>query len=200
MTITFENDNDVIVYAFEKVIAYARRTHQIFVAQCVWWLASTIGLEQGLIILIDYIQSREEVAAVAEALSKDKPCAKEDRDTAMLRVLREVSTTPRDIQEDPRRPATLDNVHPDRRAQIQASDEDISSPDIDDSRLENLRKDTAKFILLSRRELKAATKRHSNTLPGIRSGKVVKPITKKQRKYLQSIPKGTIAEYLDKRK
>jgi hypothetical protein len=47
MTITFENDNDVIIYALEKIISYARRTQQIFVAQCVWWLASIIGLEQG---------------------------------------------------------------------------------------------------------------------------------------------------------
>jgi hypothetical protein len=45
MTITFENNNDVIVYSLEKVILYASRTRQIFVAQCVWWLALVIGLE-----------------------------------------------------------------------------------------------------------------------------------------------------------
>jgi hypothetical protein len=33
MTITFENNNNVIIYALEKVITYARRTQQIFVAQ-----------------------------------------------------------------------------------------------------------------------------------------------------------------------
>jgi len=53
MTITFKNDNNVIVYAFEKVISYAKRTQQIFVAQCVWWLASIIGLEPELIVYID---------------------------------------------------------------------------------------------------------------------------------------------------
>jgi hypothetical protein len=58
MTITFENDNDIIVYPLEKVISYARRTQQIFVAQCVWWLASIIGLEQGLVNYIDNIESR----------------------------------------------------------------------------------------------------------------------------------------------
>jgi hypothetical protein len=47
MTITFENDNDVIVYGLEKVIADARRTQQLFVARCVWWLSSIIGLKQG---------------------------------------------------------------------------------------------------------------------------------------------------------
>jgi hypothetical protein len=45
MTITFEYESDVIAYAFEKVLSYARRNQQIFVAQCIWWLASIIGLE-----------------------------------------------------------------------------------------------------------------------------------------------------------
>jgi hypothetical protein len=58
MTITFENDNDVIIYTLEKIISYARRTQQVFVAHCVWWLASVIGLEQGLIVHIDNLQER----------------------------------------------------------------------------------------------------------------------------------------------
>jgi len=53
MTLSFDDDNDIIVYALEKIISYARRTQHIFVAQCVWWLAAIIGLEQGLIIHID---------------------------------------------------------------------------------------------------------------------------------------------------
>jgi hypothetical protein len=61
MTITFENDNDVIVYALEKVIFYAKRTQQILVAQCVWWLASVIGLEQSLVNYISNKQARKEV-------------------------------------------------------------------------------------------------------------------------------------------
>jgi hypothetical protein len=59
MTITFENDNDVIVYALEKVIVFVRRTQQIFLAQCVWWIASVIGLEPGLKIHIDNLASRK---------------------------------------------------------------------------------------------------------------------------------------------
>ena len=57
MPVTFENDNDMIVYALECVIAHARRTQQVFVAQCVWWLASVIGLEQELVSHIDKLQS-----------------------------------------------------------------------------------------------------------------------------------------------
>jgi hypothetical protein len=61
MTITFENDNDVIVYALEKVISYARRTQQIFVAQCVWWLAGIIGLEETLVNHVDKLHGRTAV-------------------------------------------------------------------------------------------------------------------------------------------
>jgi hypothetical protein len=50
MMITFENENDVIIYALEKVIAFARRTQQIILAQCVWWIASVARFEQGLVI------------------------------------------------------------------------------------------------------------------------------------------------------
>ena len=92
MTISFENDDDVIVYALEKVIAYARRTQQIFVAQCVWWLASIIGLEPDPVSYIDDIQSRVNVAIIPEKVS---------------RVGRTVSPIPRDIQEDQRQDKVL---------------------------------------------------------------------------------------------
>jgi hypothetical protein len=92
MTITFENDNDVIVYALEKIISYARRTQQIFVAQCVWWLASIIGLEQGLANYIDNIQSRIDTTVIPENV----PSAD-----------RTASPIPRDIQEDQRQDKVL---------------------------------------------------------------------------------------------
>jgi len=201
MTVTFENDNDVIVYASEKVIVYVRRTQQMFVAQCVWWLASIIGLEQGLINNIDNIQSQVEVATAIEAPSEDiASCAEADQDTEIIRDLRGVSITPRDIQEAPRSRATSDTVHPDRRAQIHISNDDISSLDIEDSRQENRAKETEKFISLSRKERKAVTKQNYNNLSRTRSRKVKKPITKKQRNYPQSISKDTIIEYLKNRK
>jgi hypothetical protein len=59
MTITFENDNDVVLYALEQVTAFARRTQQIFLAQCVWWIASVIGLEPGLKIHVNNLASRK---------------------------------------------------------------------------------------------------------------------------------------------
>jgi hypothetical protein len=141
-----------------------------------------------------------EVATAAEALSEDMPCAEVDRETKIIRDLRGVSITPRNIQEDPRSRATSDIIHPDRRAWIQVSDKVTSSLDIEDYRQENIAKGTEKFIPLSRKERKAVTKQNSNTLSRTRSGKVIKPITKKQRNHLQSLPKDTIIEYLKNRK
>lgn len=58
MTITFDNVNDVIVYDLEKVISHARRTQQMFLAQCVWWLLSVVILEQDLVRHIDNLHGR----------------------------------------------------------------------------------------------------------------------------------------------
>jgi hypothetical protein len=58
MTFSFKNDNDIIVYALEKVVSYASRFQHVFLAQCVWWLASVIGLEQELVTFIDIQHSR----------------------------------------------------------------------------------------------------------------------------------------------
>jgi hypothetical protein len=59
MTITFENDNDLIVYALEKIISYVRNNHSIFLAQSIWRISSIIGLQEGLIIHIDNLEARE---------------------------------------------------------------------------------------------------------------------------------------------
>jgi len=53
MTISFENSNGVIVYAFEQIISFARDNQYIFVTQWIWWMASIIRLQQGFIIYID---------------------------------------------------------------------------------------------------------------------------------------------------
>ena len=48
MTITFENHNDIIVYALEKIVRYAKQHQYFFLGNCVWWIASIIGLDEGL--------------------------------------------------------------------------------------------------------------------------------------------------------
>jgi hypothetical protein len=85
MTITFENDKDVIVYALEKIISFARENQYLFVANCAWWLAGIIGLDSGLTIFIDNLETQKR--------------AKQHR---------EISTIPRDI-------ATSKSVDSDQR-------------------------------------------------------------------------------------
>jgi len=103
MTITFENESDVIVYAFEKVISYARRNQQIFVAQCIWWLASIIGLESGLVIHIDNLRKRESLTTS----EKEDGIVHPDR-IQRTPSRREISSTPRDLAEELRIDIVLD--------------------------------------------------------------------------------------------
>jgi hypothetical protein len=77
MTITSKNDSDVIIYALEKIISFAREKRYLFVANCAWWIAGVIGLDSGLITFIDNLESRR-------------------RETQH----RQISTTPRDIARD----------------------------------------------------------------------------------------------------
>jgi hypothetical protein len=108
MPITFENDNEVIVYALERVIAYARRTQQIFVAQCDWWLAAITGYERELISHINNLRSQEEPAelqadlkAESEILKKASPsCQVHPERILQVSNKRAVSATPRDLAED----------------------------------------------------------------------------------------------------
>jgi len=136
MTITFENDKDVIVYALEKIIAYARRTQQIFVAHCVWWLASIIGLEQGLITHIDNLRIRSEplLAEVEEVLPGSATLIQEGRRLSPVAIGCEdkgISTVPRDIQEESKFIDETRLIHPDRVSQVQHTNINVSDWDLD---------------------------------------------------------------------
>jgi len=61
MTVSCENDNNVIVYALEKIIDYTRKNQYIFVVQRVCWIASSFGLSEGLVMHIDNLRIRSEV-------------------------------------------------------------------------------------------------------------------------------------------
>jgi len=60
MTITFDNDNEVIVYALDKIISYARENQYIFLAQSVWWISSITGLQQKLVDRIENLRKESE--------------------------------------------------------------------------------------------------------------------------------------------
>jgi len=71
MTITSENDNDVIVYGLEKIISFRRERQNLFAAHCVWWIASLIGLDSGLVIYIDNLQNRQPAISTQELSNND---------------------------------------------------------------------------------------------------------------------------------
>jgi hypothetical protein len=102
----------------EKVVSYARNTQQIFVAQCLWWLASIIGPEQGKVTHIDNHMEWsdtmiDEVLWPVINLHYKIQCD------------RSVSSTPRDIQEDPQLGPNRNFIHPKCMAQL-----DNTLPDI----------------------------------------------------------------------
>jgi hypothetical protein len=105
MTITFENDNNIIVYALEKIISYARKTLQIFVAQCTWWLTSVISLEQGLIVHIDNLQQRDNPEPLRDHSGRVHP----DRAQQILSQ-KAISPIPRDLTEDRRLDQILESA------------------------------------------------------------------------------------------
>jgi len=95
MTITFENDSDVIIYALEKIISFARRNRHLFVANCVWWISGLIGLEFGLINYIDYLGENKPSVPLEDSSGKFYL----DSDQQNLSG-RAISSTPRDLTED----------------------------------------------------------------------------------------------------
>jgi hypothetical protein len=97
MTITFKTDNDVIVYALEKVISHARKTQQIFVAHCVWWLAGVIGLEADLVIHIDTLHGR--TAVVKGHRTEEVQESKDDRQNKILKECEEYLKDSRRLRE-----------------------------------------------------------------------------------------------------
>jgi hypothetical protein len=108
MTITFEHDNDVIVYALEKIISYARDNQYIFLAQSIWWISSIIGLQQGLIIHIDNLKVRENIGKPKPGTESAPPVVHPDRvanfqkseDSYSLSEQDSVSTTETDIHNE----------------------------------------------------------------------------------------------------
>jgi hypothetical protein len=95
MTVTFENENEIIVHALGKIIAYTRTTQRIFLAQCIWWLASAIGLEPGLVKYIDNLHGRtiaeEPIRSQVDPLAPriQKPSPEESLENQRDKVLEE---------------------------------------------------------------------------------------------------------------
>jgi len=95
MQITFENDNDVVIYALEKIQSYIRDNHYIFLAQSIWWISSIIGLQQGLLIHIDNIREQANKAPINNASKATEIVHPSRRSNFAVNLQeREVSVTP----------------------------------------------------------------------------------------------------------
>jgi len=105
MTITFKNNNAVVVYTLEKIIDYAGKNQYIFAAQSVWWIASIIGLTEGLVRHIDTLQEHNRVP---ELFNKA------------------MSAKPRDLRGDSRIDSDSAYIPPDRIHQLQEKTPDCS--------------------------------------------------------------------------
>jgi hypothetical protein len=172
MTIAFANDNDVIVYALEKIISYARTNQYIFLAQSVWWISSIIGLQQSLINLIDNLKARAEVN-----LAKEVP------DTS-----------------DGEIPTSEVIIHPDRVHQIQHSEDsyivsDIESISTTETDIHNEVIDNCEAFLEQSREERKAIGRNTRHISRIINRKAERKANWKAQKPIKTF--GTQTEGID---
>jgi len=229
MTITFDHDTKVIVYALEKIISYASENQDILLAQSVWWISSITGLQQRLVVHIDNLRNQSEVSLVkVNALSEGLVALVHKRNqlfpVATSQQAREISMVPRDNQEESRISYESRYIHPDRVSQVQDTSNDVTEmqciyldrvsriqdtnidvSDLDLNSSEPDRKlrvvESAKqFIRKSRKERKLF-KKPAILLSRMRSEKVLEyQLWTEQRNRLGAIPKDTIVDYLENRK
>lgn len=64
ISITFRNNNDIILYPLEQITSLARVIQYIFMAQCIWWLASCIGLQLGLVVYVDNLHKQATISNI----------------------------------------------------------------------------------------------------------------------------------------
>jgi len=170
MTINFEKEIDIIVYALEKIICYTRDNHYIFVAQRVWWIATVIGLSEELATHIDNLRIRFEVSQI---ISEEDQLSSGQALPNLLSKHLNITT-----QES--------CIHTDRIPQI---NKDSESPEAENSQAKLdpatiVIQSTKRFIKQSRKERKALRQKPCG-LTRTRSGKIpVKTLTKKQRNRL----------------
>jgi len=188
MTLTFETETYIIVYALEKIICYARKNQYIFVAQSVWWIASVIELIDGLTTHIDNLRIRSE--AYKALIREVEQLSSGQGLTSTLQYYSVIITN-------------KSSVHPDRISQIDTTvneSNEIESCESESDRSTLIIHSAKRFIDESRKE-RRALKQRPCVLSRTRSGKIpVKPLTKKQRNRLGAISKDTLSAYMSGRK
>jgi len=186
MVLTFVSDNNVTVYALEKIICNARENRYIFVAQSVWWIASVIGLTEGLATHIDNLRKPIRLVGSSYIGLPD----------------REEVIAPSDIPDRLNVSNESGHIHPDRILQIGKIISDGDSSKNSDSELgqaSRVIKAGKEFIDKSRKERKSFRK-NTALLTRTRSGNIPrKPLSRNQRNCLQSVSSQTLTAYLNNR-
>jgi len=85
MSITFNCEADVILWAFAKLWIILAERQYTFALHCIWWLASLVQLDTALRYLIEYHRFPSE-----------------NRETQNNTIDKQISLIPRDLQNDPR--------------------------------------------------------------------------------------------------
>jgi len=85
MSITFNCEADVILWAFAKLLNIFAERQYTFALHCIWWLASLVQLDTALRYLIEYNQFPSE-----------------NRETQDDTIDKQISPIPRDLQNDSR--------------------------------------------------------------------------------------------------
>jgi hypothetical protein len=60
MNITFQNEANVLLWCFAKLIVTFQAIQYLFAAQCVWWISAIIELQSALVYFIDNYLFRSE--------------------------------------------------------------------------------------------------------------------------------------------
>jgi hypothetical protein len=132
MTISFENDNHVIIYALEKIFFFAHDKQYVFLAQRIWWISSLFGLQQELVDYIDNFKiltnsTLQEVSQLSKAGISSVGQSVPGRDGAK---------TSCDTEQDSRLPITQNHIDSDRLPQVAVTIHNIGGGDSSNSETE----------------------------------------------------------------
>jgi len=106
MRITFNWEADKLLWTYAKLLNTFEERKYTFAIPCVWWLATLVQLDSAIRYLIEYHQFPSEVWV--------KPTD---------RINRQISPTPRDLQNDRRIDIAESQIHPNRLSQIDKNNE-----------------------------------------------------------------------------
>jgi len=86
MSITFENEANILMWTFGKSLATFEQRHNPFATQCIWWIAALVQLDPALSYYLEYWRFPTEGLNRREL--KDVPAA--SFDTGVSSTLRDV--------------------------------------------------------------------------------------------------------------